>query len=272
MRAPASTRARMSRPSSSRPNGCATARPRQPQRQILRRRIERRQRRPDQRRQRRDDDDARAEPADASCADLRAVSRTITHSGSADRGGRRPVDQQVHRHVGDRDQQDAALHQRVVAEADRLNQQPADARPREDRLGDDRAGQHGAELQAEDRDDRDQAVAERVPEHGARARHAARPRRQHVELAQLLEHARARHPRQHRRQRRAERDRRQHQVRQRAAARHRQPAERHREHDRQQRPEPEVRHRDAEQRQRRRGVIDARAGPHRRDDPERDAR
>ena len=46
------------------------------------------------------------------------------------------------------------------------HEQPADAGPREDRFGDDRAGQHGAELEADERDDRDQAIAECVAQHG----------------------------------------------------------------------------------------------------------
>ena len=66
------------------------------------------------------------------------------------------------RDVGDGDEQDAALHRRIVARADRLHQQPSDARPREDRFGDHRAGQHRPELQPEHRDDRNEAVAERV--------------------------------------------------------------------------------------------------------------
>ena len=56
-----------------------------------------------------------------------------------------PVEQigdEVHADVGHRDQQDATLHQWIVAEADRLDQQAADARPREDRFGDHRAGEH----------------------------------------------------------------------------------------------------------------------------------
>ena len=204
MRAPESSRARMSRPSSSSPNGCARRRRLETPRQLLRRRIvgRRATARPAPR------------PAIASDDDRRRRRRIIIE---ADPRIEQPVGQigeQVHQHVGDGDEQDAALHQRVVAEADRLDQQPADAGPREDRLGDDRAGQHRAELQADDRDDRNQAVAERVAHDGAQPRQPARARGEHVELAQLLEQARARHPRQDRRQRGAERDGRQHEMRQ----------------------------------------------------------
>ena len=98
--------------------------------------------------------------------------------------------------------QDAALNERVVAESDRLNQQPADARPRKNRLGDHRAGQHGAKLQTDHRDDGNQAVAKRVTKHAARPRHASRARGQHVELAQFLDDAGTGHPRQNRGERR----------------------------------------------------------------------
>ena len=51
---------------------------------------------------------------------------------------------------------------RIVAAADRLDQPLADAGPGEDRLGQDRAGEQHADLQADHRDDRDQRVAQRV--------------------------------------------------------------------------------------------------------------
>src|SRR5436190_10012901 len=72
------------------------------------------------------------------------------------------IGDEVHRDVGHRDEQDAALHERIVARVDRLNQQAADAGPREDGLGDDRAREHRAELEADDRHDRNEAVAERM--------------------------------------------------------------------------------------------------------------
>ena len=48
-----------------------------------------------------------------------------------------------------------ALHDREVAVEDRLDDEPPDPRPREDRLGDDGAAEELGELQPEQRDDRD---------------------------------------------------------------------------------------------------------------------
>ena len=58
------------------------------------------------------------------------------------------VDEQVAQDEADGDQQHDALHQRVVAREDRVDHQAADAGQREDVLGDDRAADQRAELQA----------------------------------------------------------------------------------------------------------------------------
>src|SRR5436190_13951645 len=153
MRAPDSRRARMSRPSSSSPNGCdrlggssrrANSCPAGSYGEI-------------------------AGPTSAATIAIETMRRPtliiIGRSLEADpriQPAVRQVRYEVDEHVGDRDEQNAALHQRVVAEADRLDQQPPDARPRENRLRDDRPGQHRAELEPDDRDDRDEAVPERV--------------------------------------------------------------------------------------------------------------
>ena len=157
MRAPARTRARMSRPSSSRPNGCASDGAGEPERQVLRRpdrtatsaavpdeacdrsnapRPQHRCREPD--------------IVHAASYDWRSASARSSRSGCADRARRSA--RSISRFTDDvrhGDEQDAALHRRIVARADRLNQQTADAGPGEDRFGDDGAGQHRAELQAE---------------------------------------------------------------------------------------------------------------------------
>ena len=78
------------------------------------------------------------------------------------------VGEKIDEHVGDRDQQDAALQQRIVARLDGLHGQAADARPGENRFGDDGAGEQRAELQAEDGEDGNQRVAERRGEKGRR--------------------------------------------------------------------------------------------------------
>ena len=83
------------------------------------------------------------------------------------------VDHDVDEHVGHRDHQHGALHDRIVALRDRIEQRGADAGPREHLLDDDRAGEQRAELQARDRDHRQQRVAQRVDEQRRAAR--ARP-------------------------------------------------------------------------------------------------
>ena len=60
------------------------------------------------------------------------------------------------------DQHDAALQGRIVAAADRLDQPLADARPGEDRLGQNGTGEQVADLQADDGDHRDQRIAQRM--------------------------------------------------------------------------------------------------------------
>ena len=183
MRAPDSTRAKMSRPSSSRPNQCVADGPSRRRAQLLRSRIEARECRTDQRRQDGDEHDGRADSGHRPIQWSRRIgSMSISYSYRI-RGSTRPYRRSVKRFIADvghRDQQDAPLHERIVAESDRLNQQSADARPGEDRLGDDGAGQHRAELQADERDDRNQAVAERVtrslPARATRRGHARRSR------------------------------------------------------------------------------------------------
>src|SRR6516225_6516323 len=84
------------------------------------------------------------------------------------------IRQHVHRDVRDRDEEDAALDHRVVAKTDRLDEEPAHTGPGEDRFGNDRAGQHRPKLQAEDSDDRDEAVAKRMADDRTKRRNAPR--------------------------------------------------------------------------------------------------
>jgi hypothetical protein len=204
------------------------------------------------------------------------------------------VDDQVDRDDDRCDQQDPALHDRIIARLHTVDQPVAHARPREDRFGEDRPRQQQSDLQPDDRDHRDQRVAQRVHDDDAPARQALGAHGAHVVLAQHLEHRRTRHPRDDRERDRPERDRRQDQVRQRGAeCRHvaraqrvdqhetgerrdvvlhgdasgnRRPAELHREEqDQQQRP-PEDRHRIAGQRESHHRVIRHGVAPHRRQD------
>src|SRR5690606_13541203 len=64
----------------------------------------------------------------------------------------------------------------------------AEARPAEHRLGDDRAADKRPELEAEDRDDGDERVSERVLRDDAGSGEALRARRAHVVLAELADH------------------------------------------------------------------------------------
>src|SRR5262249_4175014 len=141
IRAPASTRARMSRPSSSRPNGCDVLGPASRRASSCAA----------------GSTWATSGPTIAASAPKTTMTAPI-RSMSVETNARiqkpvHDVGDEVHRDVGDRDEENAALHERIVAERDRLDQQPTDARPREDGLGDDGARQHGAELQPEHGDD-----------------------------------------------------------------------------------------------------------------------
>ena len=72
------------------------------------------------------------------------------------------VDEEGDEDHGEDQEHDHRLHHHQVALADRLEHQPAEAGEEEDVLDDDRAGEQEGELQADDGEDRDQRVAERV--------------------------------------------------------------------------------------------------------------
>src|SRR5262249_19874920 len=72
------------------------------------------------------------------------------------------VDVEVQRNQGRRHEHHVGLHHRIVPIEDRLHREPAHSRQREDLLDDERPGQQDAELAANDRDDRDQRVLERM--------------------------------------------------------------------------------------------------------------
>src|SRR3989441_2702508 len=176
------------------------------------------------------------------------------------------VHDQVDEHERGREEKDRRLHHRVVAVVDRLNRQAADARPGEDRLGDDRAAEQRAKLDPDDGHDRDRGVLERVLPNDRRTAHAFGPRRADVVLAQHLEHARPRQPRDAGGREEPEGDRRQDEVLERAPPRGGQEVELHREHEDQHDPQPEGRHRLPQQGDDRRDVVDHGVAPHGRDD------
>src|SRR5262245_4452484 len=93
---------------------------------------------------------------------MRAVDRLSLARDAGIEGAVREIHDQVHEDERHGKEQHRALQQDVVAREDRLDHEPAKPRPCEDRLG-----QHGAahelpRLEAEQRQDRDQRVAERV--------------------------------------------------------------------------------------------------------------
>src|SRR3954464_5091288 len=61
------------------------------------------------------------------------------------------VDDEVHEHEDDREEEDAALEHGIVAVEDRLREPGTDSGPREDRLGEDRAGEQQARLETDHR-------------------------------------------------------------------------------------------------------------------------
>ena len=84
-----------------------------------------------------------------------------------------------------------ALQQRVVAFVDRIDGRQADARVGEHVLDGDRAADDEPERQRDQRDDRQHRVAQAVLAHDRPVAEALGARRQHVVLAQRLEHRRA---------------------------------------------------------------------------------
>ncbi len=103
------------------------------------------------------------------------------------------VGDEVYGYVGEADGEDAALDEGVVAVGDGGERQAAEAGPAEDRLGDDGAGQQRAELEADDRQDGVQRVAECVAVDHRIFRQALGAGGADVVLAELLEHGRADH-------------------------------------------------------------------------------
>ncbi len=106
-------------------------------------------------------------------------------------------------------------------------------------------------------------------QHRPSPRDAPGSRGHDVELAKLVDHARACHSRENGRERRAKRHRRQHELGECASPGDWQPAELDGEDNREQWSEPEIRHRDPDQCERRGDVIDEGAGADRRDHAQR---
>ena len=110
----------------------------------------------------------RAAPAASATVSVRRAS--LMSAGCADRRGRSRIGQEIaEEHEHRREHQDTH-HHRIVAIAERIEEQTAHARPGEDRLGDQRAAEQGRQFEAGQRDHRQQRIAKRVPqEHHASA-------------------------------------------------------------------------------------------------------
>ena len=126
--------------------------------------------------------------------------------------GVQQVGDQVDEDERDADDQGEALHDGVVARRDRVVQRLADAGQREDRLGEDRPAEQGAERQPDDGDDREQGAAQGVAADDRELAEALGPGGADVVLTEHVEQARAGHPGDDRQRDRADGDRRQDQV------------------------------------------------------------
>src|SRR5438067_2283869 len=100
------------------------------------------------------------------------------------------VDQEIDQDDGGGQDEDGGLDDWVVAVDDRLDREQADARPGEDGLDDDRPAEDVAKLEADDRDQRNQGVAQPVPTQHRKLAQALGSGGPHIVLGQHLEHAR----------------------------------------------------------------------------------
>ena len=159
------------------------------------------------------------------------------------------IRQRVGDDVGDADHQHAALHEEVVAFVDAVvDEEQAEAGPVENLFGDDGPGEQHAELQAEDGDDRDQAVLQDVLVHHLAFAQAFGARRANVILVQFFDDGRAHHAREQGGERCAECDGGQDDVAPLETARRREQAELDGEEVDQERPDHEARQADTDER------------------------
>src|SRR5438309_7255816 len=124
----------------------------------------------------------------------------------------RDVDHQIRERVDDRREQGDAEHRREVQRHRRCRRITAQTRPAEDRLGEHGAREKAPESQPDDRDGRNERVAQPVAKDHESLLKALGARGPHVVLAEDLEHARAGHSRNHRGREIAEREGGQHEM------------------------------------------------------------
>src|SRR5690348_4795602 len=105
------------------------------------------------------------------------------------------VRQQIDEHVGNGDEQNAALEQRIVAGFDGLHGEASDARPGKNCFGDDGAGEQRPELQSENGENGNQRVAKSVAEEDGAFAEAFGARGADVVAGKLFEDGGAHHAR-----------------------------------------------------------------------------
>src|SRR5450631_357834 len=115
----------------------------------------------------------------------------MTHSRISQ--GVKNIDDQIDHNEGEAQDQHGALHQRIVAGHDRLDHHAADPRQREHLFDDDGAADRRAEKDAGGRDDQDQGVAQRMLADGPPLAEALGARGADVVLAENIEHGRTGH-------------------------------------------------------------------------------
>ena len=118
---------------------------------------------------------------------VRRVGHRVAHPDARIERGVQQVDEEVEDDEGDRGHQDAALDHREVPAGDGVERQLADARPVEDRLDDHRPGEEEAELEPDERDQRQRGDLQAVDEEHPPLGDAACPRRPDEVLALRLQ-------------------------------------------------------------------------------------
>src|SRR5450631_3229604 len=169
IRAPYSTRVKMSRPNMSVPNQNASEGGRKRKRTRI----------------------AEGSTGEISVASDPAPVSVMTHSRISQ--GVKNIDDQIDHNEGEAQDQHGALHQRIVAGHDRLDHHAADPRQREHLFDDDGAADRRAEKDAGGRDDQDQGVAQRMLADGPPLAEALGARGADVVLAENIEHGRTGH-------------------------------------------------------------------------------
>src|SRR5438093_2020130 len=181
------------------------------------------------------------------------------------------VHDQVDRHDHEARHDHDALHEREVTLEDPLVEQPTDARPREDHLDDDGSVDHHHQVDARQREDRDQRVLERVHGDDDDVGEPLESRELDVLAAEDLQHARPRQPQHRRGEVPAEREGGHDDVSPVTGPRRRQPPQPHGEHEDQHEAEPEAGNRQPEERDALGDVVPPGVHLHRRDDSGGDA-